>query len=186
MDSKEVLFDNLAGGAGKQTLLKSTLRGMVDMIGITDRKANILLNINAIIITVVVTLGGIQTSSIDALNEQGLLAYLPSVLLMLTCLFSGVLAIRVAQPKKLQQHDKKHLGIFIMAREYRDIEAYLVRMAEVLKSNELIYQNMVTDIHTLSNHLISKNAYLGKAYLVLYIGISLSVISFITVSLITA
>lgn len=172
-------FDNLAGGAGKQSLLKSSLRSLVDLVAISDRKANMLVSINAIIISIVITLGGTQLSSNKGNIEEIAFAAFPILLIVLTCLVSGILAIYAVNPKQIQKHDDEHLGIFLLVRKYKDIDAYLDQMATILKSNELIYKNISTDLHTISSFLIYKNALLRKAYIVFYIGILISVLSFI-------
>ena len=177
-------FGNLASGAGKQSLLKSSLRSLVDLVAISDRKANMLLSVNAIIISIVITLGGTQLSLNQGKLEEIAFVAIPILILILTCLVSGILAIYAVNPKQIQKQDEEHLGIFLLARKYKEIDAYLDQIAAILKSNELIYKNITTDIHTISSFLIYKNALLRKAYIVFYVGILLSVFSFIFIWLI--
>lgn len=174
-------FDNLAGGAGKQSLLKTSIRSLVDLIAISDKKANILLSVNAIIISIVVTLGGTKlTSNLGSFEEIAFVA-LPTLIFLITSLVSGLLAIYTVNPKQVHKHDIDKLGIFLLAVKYRDIDAYLDQMSVILKSNELIYENIATDLHTLGELLVYKNTLLRKAYIVFFAGISLSVFSFISI-----
>ncbi len=179
-------FDELASGAGKQSLLKTSLRSLVDLVAISDRKANMLLSVNTIIISIVITLGGTQLYSNKGNIEEIIFVAIPILILILTCLVSGILAIYAVNPKQVQKHDDEHLGIFLLIRKYKDIDTYLNQMATILKSNELIYKNITTDIHTISSFLIYKNALLWKAYITFYVGILLSVFSLIIIWLIVA
>lgn len=174
-------FDNLAGGAGKQTLLKTSIRSLVDLIAISDKKANILLSVNTIIISIVITLGGVQlVNNLSSFDEIAFVA-LPALIFLLSSLTSGLLAIYAVNPKKVHKHDINKLGIFLLAVRYRDVDAYLDQMSVILKSNELIYENITTDLHTLGEILVYKNTLLRKAYIVFFVGISLSVFSFISI-----
>lgn len=174
-------FDDLAGGRAKQTLLKASIRSMVDLIAISDKKANILLSVNAIIISIVVTLGGTQlVNNLGSFKEIAFVA-LPALIFLLTSLASGLLAIYAVNPKKVHKHDINKLGIFLLAVRYRDVDAYLDQMSVILKSNELIYENISTDLHTLGEIMVYKNTLLRKAYIVFFVGISLSVLSFISI-----
>lgn len=174
-------FDNLAGGAGKQTLLKTSIRSLVDLIAISDKKANILLSVNTIIISIVITLGGVQlVNNLSSFDEIAFVA-LPALIFLLSSLTSGLLAIYAVNPKKVHKHDINKLGIFLLAVRYRDVDAYLDQMSVILKSNELIYENITTDLHTLGEILVYKNTLLRKAYIVFFVGISLFVFSFISI-----
>lgn len=174
-------FDDLAGGGAKQTLLKTSIRSMVDLIAISDKKANILLSVNAIIISIVVTLGGTQlVSNLGSFEEIAFVA-LPTLIFLITSLVSGLLAIYTVNPKKIHEQNLNKLGIFLLAVKYREVDAYLDQMSVILKSNELIYENIATDLHTLGKFLVYKNTLLRKAYIVFFVGISLSVFSFISI-----
>jgi len=177
-------FDELATGAGKQTLLKTSLRCLVDFIAITDRKANILLSINTIIISIILTVGGAELfQNNDKLNEIDFMA-IPILVILITCLVSSLLAIYAANPKQIQKQHENHLGILILGRNYKDVDAYLEQMAQILKSNEKIYTCIATDLHTVSRFLLSKNILLRKAYMTFFVGILVAVFSFIIIWLI--
>lgn len=174
-------FDDLAGGGAKQTLLKTSIRSMVDLIAISDKKANILLSVNAIIISIIVTLGGAQLTNNLGSFEEIAFGALPALIFLFTSLTSGLLAIYTVNPKQVHKHDIDKLGIFLLAVKYRDVDAYLDQMSVILKSNELIYENIATDLHTLGELLVYKNTLLRKAYIVFFIGISLTVFSFLSI-----
>lgn len=174
-------FDELAKGSAKQTLLKTNLRSQVDFIGITDQKANILLGLNTIMISIIITLGGTQMFMYDDSSRDMNAGILPVFILLITCLVSGIFAIYSVWPKQLQKHKVDQLGILLLTRKYQELDEYLAQMARVLKSNELTYRSITTDIHTVGSFLMHKNRLLQKAYVVFFIGILLAVISFISI-----
>ncbi len=177
-------FNDLASGAAKQILLKTSLRCLVNFVAITDRKANILLSINTIIMSIVISFSGSQLFLNSDKPDQHLYVAVPIIVLLLACLISSLLAILAANPKKIQKQNDEHLGIFLLAKKYKDIDTYLYQMATILKSNDLIYKNIATDIHSVNSFLVIKNALLQKAYYVFFVGILLAVISFISIWLI--
>ena len=92
-------FEDLASGPGKQTLIKTTLRNQIDLVSISDQKANMLLSINAIILSIVITLTSAKlVISLDDFFASTL-HIIPVILLLLTCLASGVLCIYAATPR---------------------------------------------------------------------------------------
>ena len=159
-------FDGMASGAGKQTLLKTNFRSQVDLVSITDQKANILLGFNTIIISIFVTYD--QKISI-----------LPMLSLLITCVVSGMYALIAVWPKAIQKQLDDQLGVLLLARNYRQIDEYLDQISKILKSNELIYRNIATDLHTIGSLLVYKNSLLRKAYFVFFMGIVLSVFLFL-------
>jgi len=170
-----------ASGAGKQTLLKTTLRNQINLISVTDQKSNMLLSINAIIISIVVTLMGAKL--VINLNEHlsGTPISIPIVLLLITCLFSGVLCIYAATPKSKHTELESDLGILLMTtkKQFTDPKTYMDEMFKILASNELIYKNLILDIHNLGMLLTKKYKLLRYAYYSFFVGITSSVLLFI-------
>jgi hypothetical protein len=78
-----------------QMMLKTTFRNNIDLTSIADNKANIMLSINAIIITVSMPL---FLANIESLK----LYILPYSILMLTCVTSIVFATIATRPAKLK------------------------------------------------------------------------------------
>ena len=155
---------------GRQTLFRVTYRTQINLIRIADNKANMIMGINAMIITILM---GIISSSMIFSNEGldgNLLLIIPVVLIMLTALFTAIYAIRAAKPRLLKlnannsrENSKKSLLFFENVWAY-STEEYIKKMEELLEDPQEIYQHMIIDIHNQSRVLHRKYFLLRKAY----------------------
>lgn len=80
-----------------QMMFKTTLRNQIDLTNIADNKANIMLSINSLLITIGIPMLG------SNLKEHPNLVY-PAVVLLLTCILSIVFATLATRPVKLLGH----------------------------------------------------------------------------------
>lgn len=175
-------FENLASGAGKQTLIKTTLRNQIDLVSITDQKANMLLSINAIILSIVLTLSSARLLIDISEKISSTPITIPIIGLLLTCLFSGILCIYAAKPPRNSNKNKAgDIGILMLTvkDKLKNENAFLEEMENILSSNDLIYRNMILDIHKLGLLLTRKYKLLRFAYYFFFIGITVSVLAFI-------
>ena len=175
-------FDELAPGAGKQTLLKTTLRNQIDLVSITDQKANMLLSINAIILSIVISLAG--TRMVVNLNDylDSPIHAIPAILLLLSCLGSGILCIYAATPRRrVDKGLTDDIGILLLTTKENitNADEFLTELNRILKSNDLIYKNMSLDIYNLGSLLTKKYKLLRFAYYTFFFGITVTVILFI-------
>lgn len=170
---------------GKQTIFRVTSRTQVNLIRIADNKANMIMGINAIIITVlmgIISSRMIQTP--DAIKGNVVLV-IPVLLIILTALLTTYFAISSAKPKLLKFNKsnqgpagKKSLLFFENVWDLTT-EDYVERMETLLDSSEEMYQHMIIDIHNQSKVLHRKYHLLSKAYTVFIFGFITSVLTFI-------
>lgn len=175
-------FDKLASGGGKQTLIKTTLRNQIDLVSITDQKANMLLSINAIILSIVLTLSSTRLLIDFSEKISSAPITIPVIVLLLTCLCSGVMCIYAATPRRNSKKMKAgDIGILMLTlkEKLRDKDSYIEEMERILSSNDLIYRNMIIDIYNLGLLLSKKYSLLRYAYYFFFIGITISVVAFI-------
>ena len=174
-------FEKLATGAGKQTLIKTTLRNQIDLVSITDQKANMLLSINSIILSIIITLTGAKLAI--NINEylSATLITIPIILLMLTCLISGILCIYAATPYGISKSPNNDIGIMMLTTKenLQNKEDFLKEMNRILLSNELIYKNLSLDIFNFGSMLTRKYKLLKIAYYIFFIGMTVTVLLFI-------
>ena len=166
---------------GIQTLFRSVFRTQINLIQIADNKANMIIGINAMIITVI--MGFISTGIVFSASgtEADIAHIVPLILVILTSLFTAVLAFRAAKPrmlktrKNVQPDSTKKSLLFFENIWDMPPEEYIAKMEELLKTPRDIYQNMIIDIHNQAKVLHRKYELLRMAYIVFMVGFSLSI-----------
>jgi len=177
------------GGRGKETLFRVTFRNQINHIQIADNKANMIITINSLIITVLIGLSGYGAIAEGALfNNKGII--IPVTLIILTCLFSVVFAIQAARPKIIKSkkpdtiQDKKESSLLFFGYiSNKTLKDYMDEMDELIRSRESIYQNMVVDIYNQGKVLNRKYKLLSIAYLIFMYGFIFSVLTFLVIFL---
>jgi hypothetical protein len=184
-DKKKKKKDKKKGGVGSargiETMFRTSYRTHIDMSSLADNKANIMVTVNSLVLSV--TLASISTK-IDA-NPWLLL---PTALLLLTALVSLYYAIQAARPRvtnrPLSLEDVRQnrsnilfFGNFVHLRE----DEYLAGMTEILQDSDRLYINMLRDIYSLGGVLQQKFGLLRKSYNWFMYGVAAAVISFIIV-----
>ena len=172
-----------AGGSGRgvETMFRTAYRTHLDLSSLADTKANIMISINGIIISIL--LATIYPSIVQ--NSR---LFLPSTLLLLTCLCSLVLAVLAARPRvtrrTVTEEDVREnranilfFGTFINMEE----EKYLKGMWELMEDRERTYTNMMRDLYGLGVVLGAKYRLLRISYTVFMVGLALGVIAFLSV-----
>jgi len=178
-----------SGGRGKETLFRVTFRNQINHIQIADNKANMIITINSLIITVLIGLSGYGTiTSGNLFNKVNII--IPVTLIILTCLLSVVFAIQAARPKIIkakknvqqEKRDKSSL-VFFGTISDKSLENYMSEMDELINSKQSIYNTMVIDIYNQGRVLNRKYKLLSIAYLIFMYGFIFSVITFLAIFL---
>ncbi len=169
-----------AGGRGKETLFRVSLQNQVDHISIADSKANMIININTILISLIIAvLGSGLTIGGSTFLSQKLLVF-PLSVLMVTCLISAICAVLAARPK---MNSKQKTGtpsslMYFGTIDQMRFEDYFDRMKELLRSRNDIYENLIMDLYQQGKILKRKYSLVQIAYTIFITGLSLSVIIF--------
>jgi hypothetical protein len=179
------------GGRGKETLFRVTFRNQINHTQIADNKAQMIIGINSLIISVLMTLTGFGFVSENNLISSHLVI-LPITFIILTCLLSVVFAIQAARPKIIKSGDvynaqekKGSSLLFFGTISNKSLEEYMKDMDELIHSKDSIYRNMVIDIYYQGKVLSRKYKLLSIAYLIFMYGFVFSVISFLLFFLFT-
>ena len=181
---------NLADGKkptkqGRQTLFRVTYRTQINLIRIANNKANMIMGINAMIITILM---GIISSRMIFNSESingGLLLIVPVVLIILTSLLTAIFAIRAAQPrlitpKKTSIIENKKTSLLFFENIWNlPMEDYINKMETLLDSSQEIYQHMIIDIHNQAKVLHRKYKLLSISYTIFMFGYVISILSFL-------
>ncbi|RZT00030.1 Pycsar system effector family protein [Aquimarina brevivitae] len=166
---------------GIQTLYRVTLRNHIKLSDIADTKANILLSVNAIIISLALAN---LIPKLDAPSNKHLL--IPSLVLVLFSVASIILSIMSTQPKVTggeftqEQVKNKKVNLLFFGNFYKmPYEKYQKAIDQVIEDKQYVYQMLTKDLYLLGLVLKKKYTLLKTTYIVFMIGIILSVIAFI-------
>lgn len=171
---------------GIETMFRTALKNHMELSAIADNKANIMLSINAVVLSIIIAN---LASKLDKHPEL----IIPTVLLLIVCLTAIVMATLSTNPKvtegKFSTEDVKNRksNLLFFGNFHRmDIEDYEWGMKEIMKDKDYLYSSLTRDLYSLGVVLARKYKYLRWCYLIFMYGIITSVILFgISVSLIS-
>ncbi|SHJ10421.1 Pycsar system effector family protein [Aquimarina spongiae] len=166
---------------GIQTLYRVTLRNHIKLSDIADTKANILLSVNAIIISLALAN---LIPKLDAPSNRHLM--IPSLILVLFSVAAIILSIMSTQPKvtggeftKEQVRNRKVNLLFFGNFFKMSYERYQEAIDEVINDKSYVYKMLTKDLYLLGLVLKKKYTLLKITYIVFTAGIILSVVAFI-------
>lgn len=172
-------------GRGIDTLYRNTLRGHLDLSSIADGKANMIISINTIVLSILIT-GGSASISISNFNIQENIQFIvPTLILMTSSLGAIIFGVLSAIPKysemdfdmKDVKENKVSLLFFnnFLSVEKEEFVEYL----NGLKVNQgLLYEDLARDVYNLGGVLKKKYLLLNIAYKLFVIGLALSFLCF--------
>lgn len=163
---------------GIQTMLRLTSENHLELSGMADGKANILISVNAIIISVILSV------LLRKLEVDKHLT-IPTIIFLTFSVTTIVIAILATRPKitegrfsKTDILNKKTNLLFFGNFHKSTLEEYQWGMAAMMKDKDYLYGSLIQDIHQLGVVLGHKYRLIRIAYNVFMIGIIVSVIAF--------
>lgn len=160
-------------------MLRLTSENHLELSSMADGKANILISVNAIIISVILTV------LIRKIEVDRHLA-IPTFIFLFFSVATIILAILATRPQvtvgNFSRNDVMHkkTNLLFFGNFFRtSLDEYKWAMSNLMQDPEYLYGNLVTDIHSLGVVLGRKYALLRKAYNLFMVGIIVSVIAFI-------
>ncbi|MEJ7645776.1 MAG: Pycsar system effector family protein [Chryseolinea sp.] len=164
---------------GIETMFRTTSHNHVMLSQMVDSKASILVTINSIILSVIVSV------LIRKLEENSYLL-IPTVLLISVCLGTMVFSILASRPNissgKFTREDIKNKRtnlLFFGNFHGMNVDDYLWGMKEMMKDADYLYGSLIKDIYHLGKVLGTKYRYLRIAYNVFMYGFVIAILSFI-------
>ncbi len=165
---------------GIQTLFRVTLKNHLTLSDIADTKANILLSVNAIIISVALS------NLIPKLdNPSNTYLIYPTVIFITFSVISMVLAVLATRPNvtsgKFTKEDveqKKVNLLFFGNFHQMKLDDYEWAIKELVKDRDYIYNSLTKDLYFLGLVLNRKYKILRYTYTIFIIGIVISVLAF--------
>ncbi|WP_379969856.1 Pycsar system effector family protein [Epilithonimonas sp. UC225_85] len=166
---------------GIETMFRITLNNHTKLSQIADSKANILLSVNAIIISVALST---LIPKLDAPSNSHLI--IPTFIMIMFSVACIILAIMSTRPKvsggtfTRKEIEEKKVNLLFFGNFYKmPMEEYLWAMKEMMADRQYLYDTMIKDLYYLGIVLNRKYKLLRLTYTVFTIGIILSVVAFV-------
>ncbi|MEM6641768.1 MAG: Pycsar system effector family protein [Bacteroidota bacterium] len=168
---------------GIETMFRTTSKNHMELSAIADNKANIMISINSIILSVMVSV------LIRKLEEYPHLT-VPSIMLTIVCLATIVFAVLATRPNvtkgKFERLDitNKETNLLFFGNFHRmALKDYQWGMKEMLQDANYLYGSMIKDIYFLGVVLGKKYRLLRVSYTIFMFGFVLSIVAFIIAEL---
>ncbi len=165
-------------GRGVETMYRTTYRTHVNLSAIADNKANIMLSMNAIVLS-------IALPQLLPRFESDPRIILPSLLLLATCITAIILATLATKPKITQgmftreDIEKRTANLLFFGNFYRmKLADFHWGMMEMIRDKDFLYSSMTKDIYFLGVVLAKKFRFLSYCYTVFMYGMIATVLAF--------
>ena len=166
---------------GVETMFRSAYRVQMDLMGLADNKANMMISINGLIISIIIAA---VAPKLDA-NPWLLL---PTAMFLIGTLVSIIFAILAARPRvssdSITLADLKHSeGNLLFFGDFAKLSAehFVEGMMELIEDRAVLYETMIRNIYGLGAVLRKKFALLQMAYTAFMLALVLGVMSFLGV-----
>jgi len=177
-DKKKAKDKDKSAGRSIETMFRNTVRTHVDFSSMADTKANIMISVNTLVLTIMLS---IMIRKLDT-NPQ---LIIPSAILTLTSLITLVYAILVTRPKvsagKFTDEDikEKKVNLLFFGNFHKmELDKFTWGMKEMMKDKDFLYDNMIADFYYLGQVLGQKYQKLRVCYTIFMYGLIISVIAF--------
>jgi len=164
---------------GVETMFRVTLRNHISLSRIADNKANFLLSISAIILSLL--LGNLITD-----NKPVMSMLMPSIYFLLVCIVTMVLAILATRPNitkgkftKEGLLNKKANILFFGNFHSMPLNDFEWGMEQLMENDELLYHSLTTDLYYLGKVLHKKYQYLRYAFQAFMFGLITSALFYL-------
>ena len=168
---------------GAQTFFRTSYRTHINLSAIADNKANIMISVNAILISVMISMVSYRN-----MTETNPAVLMPVLIFLVTGLSSLIFAVLAARPKVTSlindstplEEAKRNLmffGNFVSLK----LERYEELMDEMFQDSDLLYGNMTRDLYNLGKVLDRKYRFLSISYNIFMVGFVATVLLFMVV-----
>lgn len=172
-------------GRGVETMFRTSYRMHVDLAALADSKANILISINGLIISVIL-------AALAPRIRTELWLFAPTAVVLCTCLAAISFAVLAARPRVTRPGPpaaERGIGenlMFFGGFLSLSADEYERAVQETIRQPERLYAGMARDIHALGQVLDRKFRLLRMAYTVFMVGLAAGVILYLVVFLAVA
>ena len=167
-------------GRGVETMYRTTYRTHTNLSAMADSKANLMLSVNAIVITLLVS--NLLPKLQDGASWK---VIVPTILLTATCLGSMVFATLATRPKitegtvTREAIKQRKANLLFFGNFYNmKLEDFQWGVNEMLTDPEFLYTSMSRDLYFLGIVLAKKYKYLSACYNIFMYGLIISMAAF--------
>jgi predicted metal-dependent HD superfamily phosphohydrolase len=167
---------------GIETMFRISSSNHSRLSDMADNKAHILITVNSIILSAVISL------VLRKIENNGFLT-LPSFILLIVSLITIIFAILATRPSipngtfSKKEIDEKRVNLLFFGNFYRmSLTDYTDAMVKVMSDSEFLYDNLIRDVYFQGIVLGKKYRLLRVAYNIFMVGLTISVIAFIVSS----
>ncbi|MEM8908379.1 MAG: Pycsar system effector family protein [Bacteroidota bacterium] len=168
-------------GSATQTFFRANYRNHINLSAIADNKANIMISVNAILISVVISILSYQN-----ISQRNPMVILPVVIFLVTGLSSLIFAVLSIRPKVTSKNEggvdlekAKQNIVFFGNFVNLELEQFEEAVDAVLRDGQLLYGNMTRDLYFLGKVLDKKYRFLTISYNIFMVGFAATVITFL-------
>lgn len=177
----KVKYKDQSPDRGIQTLFRVTMRNHLKLSDIADAKANILLSVNAIIISLAISN---LIPELGAPSNKSLM--IPTIILVMFSVASIVGSILSTRPNitsgefTREQVEKREVNLLFFGNFHKvPYSQFEWAMHEIMEDQDYVYESLMKDLYNLGIVLDRKYRLLRITYTIFMIGIILSVLSFL-------
>ena len=180
IDEQKNLFDSKTKfDRGVETLFRTASHNHMQLSQMGDGKANLLISINSIILSIIISL-------IFTKLDANRFLVLPTLMMICVSVTTIVLAILSTRPKishgkfTPQQIIKKEANLLFFGNFHNmPLMEYKSAVKDMMLDNEYLYESLIMDIHSMGKVLARKYRYTTWGYNVFMIGLVISMIAYI-------
>lgn len=157
-------------------IIRTTMRNNIELTHIADNKANVLLSLNALMLTFLVPF---IIPYMDIVKQYRL--GIPLTILVVTCFITIYIAALVLKPGKFYQNQKeieqgKLASPFYFGNFYKmSKEKYVAYVDNAISENEVVKNHLTEDLHALGARLGRKMELIRIAFNIFLIGLFTSI-----------
>lgn len=177
-ESKQKSKKGIQGSRSAQMMFKTALRNHLDLSNLADNKANIMLSVNALIITIAMPVAASYVADLPYL-------LVPTIVLLCTCLVSMIFATLATRPIKMSGYtpmetiDRGESNLFFFGNFFSmSLKEYQDGMARVVDDEDQLEGSIMRDLYFLGRSLGRKYNQLRICYNIFMMGVILAVIIF--------
>ena len=164
---------------GVESMFRLTARNQINLSSIADNKSNILISVNAIMMSITMTVLVTRFEEVPNI-------ILPTLIFLVSCLITIIFAILSTRPNvsrgtfNMDDIKENRVNLLFFGNFYNmKLDEYEWAIEELMNNDKNLYSTMIKDQFALGEVLAKKYKLLRKAYNVFMVGIIISVIAFV-------
>jgi Family of unknown function (DUF5706) len=166
-----------SGGRTAETMFRTTLSNLVHLSNIADNKAGLMISVNSIIISIMVSF------MVNQYAANPMLLW-PTFLLVLVCLLTIMYSILATKPtSKINISKKKEDLDLLFFADYATLTLaeYKVGMQTLISSDANLHEHMIANMYAQGHVLTRKFKLLKIAYTIFMIGFPTVIVAYLVV-----